>query len=358
MEEAGREARREAYSDAAEKLGGTKIALAHHMNDNAETLLLNIVRGTGLRGLSAIRPVNGNYIRPLLCVSRREIEEYLGRNHIAYCIDATNLEKTYTRNRIRNEILPYLEAEINDRAVVHMLELTRQMQELGEYVDCQVDRELERCAWKEKGGYILYLPEFSKTDDGLKPYLIRRLLVLAAGKEKDIESVHVKALGELTKRQSGKSLYLPYGLHAVRSFDRIRINSILSADRDRGREMNVPKVHFRIFECEKMPAAFPKTPYTKWFDYDIIKNDIVVRNRCPGDYIAIDREGNTQKLKNYFINMKIPKEERDQILLVADGSQIMWIVGYRQSQKYQVSECTRRILEIRVDGGNEDDRND
>lgn len=357
-EEAGREARREAYVDALEKWKGTKIALAHHMNDNAETLLLNIARGTGLKGLSAIRPVNGRYIRPLLCVTRCEIEEYLNKNHIAYCIDATNLEKTYTRNRIRNDVLPYLEEEINDRAVLHMLELTRQMQELGEYVERQVSEAFARCVRKEEGEYVLYLSQFSKIDGGLKPYLIRRLLVCASGKEKDIESMHVKALEELTRKQSGKRINLPYGLYAVRSFDKVYISHGSGIVKSIGEGVDASDVHFRIFECEKMPAAFPKTPYTKWFDYDIIKNSVTVRTRCPGDYITIDREGNTQKLKNYFINMKIPREKRDRILLVADGSHIMWVVGYRQSQKYQVSERTRRVLEIRVDGGEEDGRND
>ena len=110
---------------------------------------------------------------------------------------------------------------------------------------------------------------------------------------------------------------------------------------------------FRVFPCEKMPDSFPQTPYTKWFDYDIIKNSVVIRNRQPGDYITIDDQGNTQKIKKFFINEKIPNRDRDHVLLVADGSHIMWIVGYRQDKSYQVSEQTRRILEIRINGGEE-----
>ena len=116
-------------------------------------------------------------------------------------------------------------------------------------------------------------------------------------------------------------------------------------------------MHFRVFPCtDEIREAFPQIPYTKWFDYDIIKNTVKIRHRQPGDYITIDASGRTQKLKQYFINEKIPREERERIWLAADGSHIMWIIGYRQNQIYQITDKTKRILEMEFDGGKRDGR--
>ena len=103
----------------------------------------------------------------------------------------------------------------------------------------------------------------------------------------------------------------------------------------------------KVFDRTPEMVTFPEKTYTKWFDYDIIKRTVEIRHREPGDYIVINKEGKTQKLKQYFINEKIPQKEREQLWLVADGDQIMWIVGYRQSQAYQITDQTKRILEIR-----------
>ena len=120
LEEAGREVRREAFVKTLKRYGGTKIALAHHQNDNAETFLMNVARGAGLKGLGGIRPVNGNVIRPLLAVERGEVEKYLEEEGIVFCVDETNKSDAYMRNRIRNHILPYFEEQVNKRIVTHI----------------------------------------------------------------------------------------------------------------------------------------------------------------------------------------------------------------------------------------------
>lgn len=354
-EEAGREARRQAFAEVMAKYGGTKIALAHHMNDNAETVLLNLSRGTGLQGMAGIRPVNASYIRPLLCVTREEIEAYLRGNAIAYCTDRTNLEDIYTRNRIRNHVLPYMETQINEKVVEHIHRLSMQMDGLCGYMERQVEQAFARCVQKGQG-CELEVAAFLKEDEALRPYLIKRLLCQAAGREKDIEAVHVQAVMQLAGKQVGKRLMLPYQLVAVRGYDTITIGSARQTDPAQKQDFSMPQIQMRVFPCEKMPEAFPQMPYTKWFDYDIIKNDVIIRSRCAGDYITIDDKGNTQTIKKYFVNAKIPKSQREQVLLAADGDHIMWIIGYRQNQAYQVSEHTKNILEITVNGGQEDGR--
>ena len=137
--------RREAFETMCREDGGTKIATAHHRDDNAETVLLNIARGTGLKGLCGIRPVQGRWIRPLLGLDRGQIENFLTDQGITWCTDATNEEDAYTRNRIRHNILPALKSQVNEGVVRHLEELSVQAQEVWEYLEKGTEAAWERC---------------------------------------------------------------------------------------------------------------------------------------------------------------------------------------------------------------------
>lgn len=358
-EEAGREVRRDAFEQVLHEEKGTKIALAHHRNDNAETLLWNLFRGTGLKGLGGIAPVLGNCIRPLLSLTRAEIVSYLEKWGISYCTDETNLQNTYTRNRIRNELIPYIEEHVNSRASEHLAETAEQMRMLGEYIWQQVCTMKDMCTDSVPSGIILKKEAYESLPEVMKSYVMHEVLCEAAGKRKDIASVHIRQAEELLNRQVGRRISLPYGVCGVRCYEGVRFEKS-SGDRLAEQPEGLPEAEevfqMRVMDRAEAEEVFSRNYYTKWFDYDIIKNTVKIRTREPGDYITIDRQGRTQKLKQYFINEKIPAELRDKIWLAADGHHIMWIVGRRQNQAYQVTENTKKILEIRYYGGEESGR--
>ena len=366
IEEAGRNVRRDFFEQAMKEYGGTKIALAHHQNDNVETVLFRMARGTGLKGLGGIAPKNGAYIRPLLCLERKEIEEFLKAQGIEYRVDKTNACDEYARNFIRNQIIPSIEININHKAVHHMNRTVEYLRKIQEYMDEKVKEYMEFCVKPSNGGHIICKEKLEEVDDIFKPLLVKEVLVLVAEKEKDIEDVHVTQVVELFEKQVGRRVDLPYNMLARRVYEGVKIclNSLESKEDEEEIFLDLSK-EYSEFEwkgmqiqcdiqkkdnilckrCEKM--------HTKTFDCDIIKSGICFRTRRSGDYITIHPDGRTQKLKTYFINEKIPSEERDKILVVADGSHVLWVVGYRVNCVYQVTESTNQVLQICVDKGEE-----
>ncbi len=387
LEEAGRMVRREAFDSVCKKYGGNKIALAHHQNDNAETLLWNLSRGTGLDGLGGIRPVNGKFIRPLLCMNRKEIEEYLAKRKQSYCIDETNAGTDYTRNKLRHLVLPILEEQVNSAAVRHMNETMEQIWELQEYMQEQVEAAYQECVQEhfEKACWIqIQQKSFETFSELIKKMVIRKGMEQVGGKKRDLSHKHVDVMMELMNKQVGRTLDLPYEMHAKRNYEGVRLEkqrTYSSGEEKKAgiiqecmAELNIPgetiladrnlKLRCKILEKPKNLSIkdIPQKIYTKWFDYGIIKSSLYIRTRQAGDTIVIDEKGHQKKLKNWFVDEKIPKEVRDSQLLLAENNEILWVLGHRMSQAYQVKQSTKWILQIEVetyksDGGKENGRN-
>lgn len=361
-EEAGREVRRRFFEETMQKYGGTKIALAHHQDDSAETFLLNLARGTGLRGLGGIAPVKGNVIRPLLCVRRAEIEDFLKEKGISYCVDGTNQTDAYTRNRIRNHVLPYLQQEVNAKTVEHMSEVMERLRQIQDYLDEQVEGYLRSSVIVSGEERFLSQEQYEQIPEVLRPLLLKKILAEVCGREKDLEAVHVRQMQELFAKQVGRKLDLPYRMEAKRTYQGI------SVCKKTVQEKAKPEAVFDVYGEEKtflwgkkqiscrVTEKNVEKVHTKRLNCDIIRNDICIRTRRQGDYITIHEDGRKQKLKSFFINEKIPQEERDHILLVAEGSHILWIAGYRTNPLYEVKANTKRILEIQIDEGENDGR--
>ena len=363
-EEAGREVRRACFAEMMKHYGGNKIALAHHMNDNAETLLMNLARGTGLRGLGGMKPVQGVYIRPLLCVTREEIEAYLNKEGISFCEDVTNGTDMYTRNRIRNHVIPYLQQEVNSAALLHMGETMEQLRVVEEYLDLQAAEAFSKAVQMQEESYLVRGESWEKLHEALRPLVIKKVLKNIAASEKDIEQCHLQAVMDLFAKQVGRQVDLPYEMNAKRVYEGVRIQKkeeAVSEEFEHSISLQTGnhgtifyddmKLEYRIIEKSKENQNWTQKSGKQWFACDIIQNGLTVRTRRPGDYITIHPDGRTQKLKSFFINEKVPQEKRNHILLVADGSHILWIVGMRANCLYQISSESKQILEIQVDKG-------
>ena len=375
-EEAGRVLRYQALRAEAETFGGqrVKIAVAHHRGDQAETVLFHLARGTGIQGLAGIAPVRGEIIRPLLTADREEIEAYLAACGQEFCQDATNAMDCYSRNRIRRQVLPALE-QVNSRAAQHICQSAQQLREIHDYLKKQSAAAQELCCVMQPDRMKIEKEPFLQLDAVIQKEMVHQLLAMLAGSGRDLTREHVSQVIGLLERQNGRRVELPGQMQAVRVYGGVEIylgklagngtsegeirrqdTGILNKDGCRDMEK---LFSFRIREdFSGHMSQISKKKYTKCFDYDKIKNGFCVRNRQPGDYLVVDASGSRQKLKKYLVNEKVPVTERNQLLLLADGAHIMWVVGYRISSYYKVEAHTRRILEVTFCGGEEDEGTD
>ena len=355
VEEAGRMVRYDEFCKYAYEVGATKIAVAHNSNDNAETVLMNLARGTGIKGLGGIspkRPMNEadennkiEVIRPILCLSRKEIEEYLNEKGIDYREDSTNDSTDYTRNKIRLEIMPLLE-NINDNAMQNITNASKELADTSDYIEKDVDEAYEEFVAEQDGRLFLSDESFA-IDPIVLTGVIRKMIENTAGKLKDITRIHVGDVVSLSEKQVGKKIDLPYSIVAEREYEGISMFCEEDSEKISEKDKEVV-VSFEPDDFDR--TNIEELRYTKWLDYDKI-DEVVVRTRKKGDFIVIDEDGSKKKLKKYFIDEKIPRRERDEVLLVADGSHVLWVVGYRISEDVKVTPKTKKV--VRLDYKNE-----
>lgn len=364
-EEAGREIRYGQFRKYLSHLGYTKIAVAHNENDNAETVLHNLFRGCAMQGLCGMQPKSGIIIRPLLDVSRKEIEDFLTEKEQPYVTDSTNLTTEYERNKIRLELLPYIQREINTGAVTHILEMSRKMQEVTAYMDEQTQNATKMVLEKTGDGYGISVTKLQKLPEVLQDGVIYQAIVTACGRKKDITNMHVKQIREILWKTGSKTVSLPYGFCARKEYDLISICKIAE---DKAMQLEIPvtldmsageeksydlldgaKVHFTLLTADGLDdrgKLLERNPYTKYLNYDKIKKNVCLRKRKPGDYLTIDRQGHTTSIKKYMINEKIPKYQRDDVWLLAQGNEICWVAGMRLGENLKADEDTIRILKV------------
>ncbi|MCD7717659.1 MAG: tRNA lysidine(34) synthetase TilS [Lachnospiraceae bacterium] len=400
VEEAARAERYRIFEETGREWHADRIAVAHNRNDQAETVLWNLARGSSLRGLGGIRPVQGKLIRPLLFTDRNDIEAYLQKAGLDWRTDRTNLETDYTRNRIRLSLLPQMEKDLNAQASRHIAEAADRLRGVQDYLDRVTDEAAGRCIAVENGdadeaagrcivadgfgpgcSVVIRLEAYKKEEALIRQELLKRAVELCADENKksglkDIGAVHIHMLEELADMDCGKRCNLPGGICAVREDGILRFMrhrgaagmrmdsaragrssaSLILPDCDNGPETG------RIFAGISVTAELlSNTPelkkyfleekkYTKWISYDTIKSNLLLRTRRPGDYLVVNAEGGKKKLKDYLIDQKIPRDKRDGILLLADGSHILWVVGWRLSEAAKVTDETRQVLKVALTG--------
>lgn len=372
-EEAGRMFRYETFWRLMEQEGCNKIAVAHNANDRAETMLFHLARGTGLAGLSSMEPLRKlsegkMLIRPLLRTERRQIEEWLSERKIGFRTDKTNLSDIYTRNRIRHHILPEMK-EINQQAVHHMGQTAENIGEALQYLKFQEEQAREYCVVRENEKKIMIqLKELF----GFHSYLIKSILYHCLAEisdgRKDLERIHVKLLQELAEGESGRSISLPGGVRAKKEYDKLVLyreekrktggqaqskeekKSVQEMELDfRGdRQWTEQNLDINVQKFSFEGQEISKKKYTKFFDCDKIENGLRLRFWQPGDYLYLREDGGKKKLNRFFIDQKIPQEERESVLLLADGNHILWIIGYRISAYYKVTAETKNVLSVTI----------
>ena len=327
IEEAGRNLRYQYFSQGLEhfNIPQGKIATGHHQNDHGETIVLNLIRGTGLLGLCGIPYTRGNIIRPLLDVSRTQIENYLNAHNVLWVTDETNLTQDYTRNKIRHSIIPALEA-INPSFIQTVTTNAHILREEDNYLNTQAKAQPFNCE-----------------SLGLAPIAIARRMVRQwlPGK-KDITTAHVNAIINLATLKSGAEVHVP-GYIIKRQYNQL----VLVEDAPPFPQYDLPIPSHTFIPALGAYIAIANAPIPGGKAFNGIEGShLTLRSRKPGDTIIMQgAKPFTKKIQDYFSDNKTPVAVRDHTPLLAIGNNILWVLDHKgpTSAKYQQDNTPNQV---------------
>ena len=351
-QEAARELRYKAFYEAAQETSADKIALAHNADDQAETIFMRLVRGTGPSGLTGIPAKRGALIRPLIEIERGEIEDFLESEHIPSVIDSSNLQTDYFRNRFRLMIMPELK-KMNPGLIQSVNRTVSILQEEERYLGIIVTKTLMKMISRKTERRIeLFLSPMEAMDIVILRRVLRRAVNETEGL-KGIGFIHIEDIIRLIKDgKSGDRLYLPKGIRAIKDYSLLVITSeeprqISSYELQVPGEVAIVGAGVVIkASYEEEAGDFGDGKTTVVLDAADMHVPLKIRPRKPGDWFYPYGFGKRKKLQDFFVDEKVARDERDSIPLVLSGDDIVWVAGYRADNRFRVSGNTKKFLRL------------
>jgi len=370
IETAARKLRIRTLIDIANRNGCKKVATAHHKDDNAETMIHRLLRGTGFRGLVGISPKRAfsdgvTFVRPMLCVLREEIIEYCKTNNLQWRYDLTNADIGYTRNRIRHLLLPHLQRGCNGSLVEYLAQLSQNCRNLHSRLCRQVEK-----VWPvvvpdlQPDTVTLDAKILCAQTQIVQAELVRRTLVALGSGERDLKEVHYSSIMQLAKGPAGRIVELPGPFLAQARYDKIilcRATKAKVPDPFLGGRTDLQIPGLTQFETCSIEASVldakncnidrfksAKDRNVEWFDYDKLAHPVVVRHRQAGDRFWPLGGVGEKKIGKFLTAQKVPRDLRQNLLIIADSKKILWLVPLRPSELTKVTNQTQKILQLQI----------
>ncbi len=358
IEEAGRIERYKFFDQVAEKYKANKIALAHHADDNIETFLMRLLRGTGIKGLCGIPIERDKIIRPMINVFKEEIYDYLKRNNLTFREDLSNLSNKFLRNRIRNQIIPALEKE-NPQIKGIILNLIKGFSKDYSILQKFITKKYKKIVKRRDDAIIIPLKKLRSIPNSLVGFIIRTGIADISGNLTNISSKHIDSIIKLEKGL----LSLPNKTFAIKNTNDLVLTSnveLLKAERVKkfNYQLKIPGSIYIKEIGKRLNAMFCKRPKNIFkisgksaiVDFDKLDGDrLIVRNYIFGDkFVPLGMKGE-KKLQDFFVDIKIPQDKKHKIPVICDSKKIVWIAGHRISDLAKIDASTKRFLKLSID---------
>lgn len=346
LETAARQERYKILNNYAKKHDGI-IAVAHNKNDQAETVLMHLFRGSGLNGLCGMQYKNKNIIRPILNITRNEIEQFNIENNIEFILDSTNNCLEYSRNKIRLDIIPNIDANLGIDSINSITKCAETLFEYSNFIKYTVEEYAKKFIKIDEDNVILSitsLPHIIQTE------LIKKAIEYLKGDIVDIEKIHIDDVYLLTEKDSGKEIHLPHNIKAKRIYDKIYF---YTAEENFSAEYNFEINKVFKWNNKKISSCFVNEYVDKpdiiHIDGDKMPKNLILRTRKVGDIFYPLGSSGKCTLKKYFIDKKIPSNLRNELPLLAKDNEIYAIIGYTVSEKVKITSETKKIIQVVFD---------